>query len=77
MIVGVTCDNEGYASVPDMVKALKEKLWDATFCHEAAKITCMRKNEGFMDASRIQYVSRAGNFKKAGFAFTGALRIFW
>ncbi len=75
MIVGVTCDNEGYASVPDMVKALKEKLWDASFCHEAAKITCMRKNEGFMDASRIQYVSRAGNFKKAGFAFTGALRI--
>ena len=36
---------------------------------------CEKKNEGFKDAAQIQYVSRSGNFKKAGFAYTGALRI--
>ncbi len=38
-------------------------------------ITCEKKNEGFKDAAQIQYVSRSGNFKKAGFAYTGALNI--
>ncbi len=33
------------------------------------------RNEGFLDASQVQYVSRAGNFKKEGFRYTGALRI--
>ena len=37
--------------------------------------TCEKKNEGFKDAAQIQYVSRSGNFKKAGFAYTGALNI--
>lgn len=40
-----------------------------------AKLSCERKNEGFLDASKVQYVSRAGNFKTAGFAYTGALKI--
>ena len=32
-------------------------------------------NEGFMTSSKIQYVARAGNFKKAGYEYTGALKI--
>lgn len=75
LIVGVTCDSEGYAAVPDAVKALKEKLPSAPGGAAPAKLTCTRKNEGFMDASRVQYVSRAGSFKQAGFSFTGTLRI--
>lgn len=39
------------------------------------QLACGRKNEGFMDASKVQYVSRAGNFKEAGYAYTGALRV--
>lgn len=41
----------------------------------ALVIACEKKNEGFKDAAQIQYVSRGGNFKKAGFAYTGALKI--
>ena len=32
-------------------------------------------NEGFLDASQVQYVSRAGNFRREGYHYTGALRI--
>ena len=34
-----------------------------------------KRNEGFTDASSIQYVSRSGNFKEHGFAYHGALNI--
>jgi len=34
-----------------------------------------KKNEGFMDASQVQYVARAGNYAAHGFSYHGALRI--
>ena len=34
-----------------------------------------RRNEGFATSSQIQYVAAAGNFCRAGYAYTGALRI--
>lgn len=40
-----------------------------------SRLTLGKRNEGFLDASQVQYVSRAGNFKKEGYAYTGALRI--
>ncbi len=44
-------------------------------CREASRMQMRPGNEGFLDASQVQYVSRAGNFKKAGFAYTGALKV--
>jgi hypothetical protein len=41
----------------------------------AAVFPLSRKNEGFTDASQIQYVARSGNFKEHGFAYQGTLRI--
>jgi Zn-dependent M16 (insulinase) family peptidase len=33
------------------------------------------KNEGFKTASQVNYVARCGNFRQAGYEYTGALRI--
>ncbi len=38
-----------------------------------AEVSC--KNEGFMTSGQIQYVCRAGNFRKKGLPYTGTLRI--
>ena len=35
-----------------------------------------QKNEGFKDASQIQYVSLAGNYAQSGFSYHGAMRVF-
>ncbi len=35
----------------------------------------VKKNEGLMTQSQVQYVARGGNFADKGFAYTGALRI--
>ena len=40
-----------------------------------AELALNRKNEGFTDASQIQYVARAGDYKKHGFSYTGMLKI--
>ena len=32
-------------------------------------------NEGILTPSKVQYVARTGNFKEAGFAYTGALKV--
>lgn len=34
-----------------------------------------KKNEGFLTASQVQYVCRAGNFITKGLSYTGALRV--
>lgn len=35
----------------------------------------MVKNEGFRTSSKVQYVAKAGNFRKKGYAYTGALKV--
>lgn len=73
--MSVTCDKDGMKAVKEAVASFKEKLPEKESEGQKAAISCIGRNEGFMDASKVQYVSRAGNFKKAGFAYTGALRI--
>ena len=35
----------------------------------------VKRNEGFLSASQVQYVCRAGNFINKGLAYTGALKV--
>ena len=74
-IAAVTCDEEGFLSVPDAIEDLKKELPPMDQKRAPAVICCKKKNEGFMDASKVQYVSKVGNFKKAGFSYCGTLRI--
>lgn len=42
---------------------------------DGAKQLPVQKNEAFTTPGQVQYVARAGNFRRAGFSYTGALRI--
>lgn len=75
LMAGVTCDETGFEKVPDAVLELKGKLPAMEEKRLPAQIFCRKKNEGFMDASKVQYVSMAGNFKKAGFSYSGVMKI--
>ncbi|MCR5271986.1 MAG: insulinase family protein [Lachnospiraceae bacterium] len=73
-MISITCDSEGYdmalPGIETFIGKLKmrEDLPDSVFTFE-------KKNEGFMDASQIQYVARAGNFKNAGLMYNGAMKV--
>ncbi|MCI7130816.1 MAG: insulinase family protein [Lachnospiraceae bacterium] len=75
LIVSETVDAFSRDALEPELKKLKKVLPEKTQEKAALFMQCEKKNEGFKDAAQIQYVSRSGNFKKAGFAYTGALRI--
>ena len=52
-----------------------EALPCATAARKENTLVLSRKNEGFTTAGQVQYVARAGNFAKEGFAYTGLLQI--
>jgi Zn-dependent M16 (insulinase) family peptidase len=80
LLVSITADEEGYERFSDKLVAfsggLKDKADHKLF--EAYDTSCLQPvclNEGFKSAMQVQYVARAGNFIKAGYEYTGALKV--
>lgn len=57
------------------VKALKEKLYTCEVKREAYAPAPTRKQEGFTTSGQVDYVCRAGNFRKKGLDYNGALTV--
>jgi hypothetical protein len=75
MLISFTASRESYQKAAPVLREYLG-LWEKeSAVGEAAVFPLARKNEGFTDASQIQYVARAGSFAKAGFAYHGALRV--
>ena len=60
------------ASEPILSQLSDEPLGDIS---SAKRVETVVKNEGFKASSKVQYVSKAADFKKAGLPFTGALNV--
>lgn len=75
MLVSYTANAEGYQPLPNIVKDFKKLLFTEEIEREEVKLPLVVKNEGFKTSSQVQYVARVGNFQKAGYAYTGALRV--
>ncbi len=75
MLVNVTSDSEGFALVDGAMKGLTEALPKGNGDIYPYLFEMGNRNEGFKTASQVNYVARCGNFKAAGFSYTGALRI--
>lgn len=75
LMISVGAQPEGMEVLEKEIPAVKQILKDAPKERKTEGVTLEKKNEGFLDASQVQYVSRAGNFKKSGYEYTGALRI--
>ncbi len=76
LLVSTTGNATAFSQVEEFIPAFAAEMY-----HEAGEdislkdIALQPKKEGFKDASQVQYVCRAGNFKQAGFSYTGALNI--
>ena len=57
------------------VKAFKAALHTEKVEKEHYIPEVSRKNEGFLTSGQVNYVCRAGNFRKSGLQYTGALRV--
>ena len=75
LLISLTADAEGYQLLEEKFPKFLNTLPDGEKAGEAVTFHCEKKNEGFLDASKVQYVSRAGNYLSKGYSYTGALRI--
>ena len=75
LMVSVTSGKSAVESLEDQLKVLHSCLKPAKEVKQQEKVQLLKKNEGFLTSSQVQYVAVAGNFKKAGLDYTGALRV--
>ena len=77
MLVSVVCEEKDFVAVGREIGQLKQALYpsEGTAVRNLPPLVLEQKNEGFTDASKVQYVARTGNFKRHGFEYNGALRI--
>ena len=75
LFVSVTCDEKGYKGMEDRIAAVKEYLYCDPLAKGCIHYRLEQKNEAFMTSGQVQYVAACGNFKEAGYQYTGALRI--
>lgn len=75
LFVSVTVDQDGYQGLEAQIARLLPLLYNDPVRTGSIRYDFGQKNEGFYTAGQVQYVAESGNFKKAGFAYTGALRI--
>lgn len=75
LMVSCTATREGLQVVEKELAKITNRLTGSGFLEGTCQVVCEKKNEGWMSASKVQYVARAGNFIDAGYSYTGALQI--
>lgn len=75
LLVSVTCERKALEGFEEQMKVLQSCLKPLKDSAVLKESTLEKKNEGFLASSQVQYVAVAGNFKKAGLEYTGALRV--
>lgn len=75
LTVSITAEKEGMDGLADAALGLRKELCREELKSGGTVFRLERKNEAFRTSGQVQYVAAAGNFRKAGFAYTGALRI--
>ena len=79
VLVSLTAENSAYEAVADAICRFLHKLPEGGETMPKEKNRHYRlekKNEGFQTASQVQYNCIGGNYKKAGFAYSGSLLVF-
>ena len=75
MMVSYTASRDSLADVTKEVEQFSKELFREPVEKGSFRLTCEKKNEGFMTASKVQYAAMAGNFMDAGCEYHGALQI--
>ncbi len=76
LFIGFTADEEGMQTLEQPLAAFAQALPAQALPDAPRKYVLSVKNEGFGTASQVQYVARVGEFRQAGYAYTGAMQVF-
>ncbi len=73
LIIGCTADKEGYDLMEKKLSILTNELNEDKKEIPNRKLEIKVKNEGFKTSAPVSYVARVGNFRKAGYEFSGVM----
>lgn len=75
LLVGQTSEEPAFEIVAHELASFSEALFKDSIKREDICLTPIKKNEGFMTSSKIQYVAQAGNFVQEKYSYTGEVRV--
>ncbi len=75
LFVDYTGEQSSLAALEKMLPEFRDSLYKEPIEHAPYVPETVKKNEGFLSSSQVQYVCRAGDFSKKGLHYTGALRV--
>lgn len=75
LAVSYTGEETEREALQEEVRELRKLLCTEKIDGASLLTFCEVKNEGFKTSGQVQYVAQGGNFRKAGFSYTGALDI--
>lgn len=75
LMVDLTGDKEALKLIQDEVYDIKKMLYTEKVESKLMFPEPKKLNEGFITAGQVQYVCRAGDYRKRGLQYTGALRV--
>jgi hypothetical protein len=75
LLVSFTGDAQVFSEAKPILSSYLERLPEGSTPGAPAQLTLEKKNEGFTDASQIQYVARAGSLREHGYSYRGTLKI--
>ena len=73
--VDFTGEGEALPALENQVKEVKKSLFTDEVTKGKFVPKLEKRNEGFMEPSQVQYVCRAGNFRKKGLPYDGSLKV--
>ena len=73
--VGVTCQDEQLQAVKEALPSMLAGLQKDEFKAVAYRFAKVPLNEGFQDASKVQYVMKGSDYKKLGFHYSGKMEV--
>ncbi|MCX6555031.1 MAG: insulinase family protein [Candidatus Aminicenantes bacterium] len=75
LTVGITCQNEQLKAVKNALSAMLAGLPKHEFKAVEYRFAKEPLNEGFQDASKVQYVIKGSDYKKLGFQYNGKMNV--
>lgn len=75
LVVSYTGDENYYDNFTDSLNSFGKRINDKKFPKQEYKFDFSKKNEAFVIPSQVQYVVKAGNFKKAGYTYNGRMKV--
>ena len=75
LMISYTGDAAGYQKTRQLLGGWLHDLPQGNPAGDKAVFVPERRQEGFTDASQIQYVALAGNFREHGYSYRGSLRL--